>query len=362
MKKLVVAFVASCVLLAAAGHAADPTPTHAQLTVRPFAVLPADFRHPESMASDPASGTLYVGSFDAREPAASRTNQLLRLSPDGKVLGRKSLGATPLTGLAFFEGKLYFLNFGASKLQSIDGAFDDASPIRDIAAFTALTPPAPAERKIANPDGSADTIHYGASGFPALNGLVFARNGDAYVSDSFQGAIYRIANAARCTDCKVEVVSRDPLLTTTGALPFGANGLAFDADERHLYINNAGDNRVLRMDVATRAVDVLAESIHGADGLLFHDGLLWVSANQADAVVALDANGRERARASGFAGINPDGTPNGLLFPAATAVVGDRMIVANLAMPITAAKGDEWEEDVRRWNLVQFGLPAATGR
>lgn len=359
MKTVVAACIASCLLLARAGHAADAPAGHVRIEVRPFALLPADFRHPESLASDPGSGTLYVGSFDAREPASSRTNQLLRLSSDGKVLGRKLLGPTPLTGLAFFDGKLYFLNFGASRLQRIDGDFDEASAVQDVATFAALSPTTPADRTVSNPDGSQDTIRYGSSGFPALNGIVFARNGDAYVSDSFQGAIYRIADAARCTSCKVEVVSRDPLLTTTGALPFGANGLAFDSDERHLYINNAGDNRVLRMDMSTRAVDVLAESIHGADGLMFHDGRLWVAANQADAVVALDTNGRERARTSGFAGINRDGSPNGLLFPAATAAVGSRMVVANLSMPITAAKGDEWEEDVTRWNLVQFDIPPA---
>ena len=38
------------------------------------------------------------------------------------------------------------------------------------------------------------------------------------------------------------------------------------------------------------------------------------------------------------------------------------MVVANLAMPITAAKGDEWEEDVTRWNLVQFDIPSTSGR
>lgn len=362
MKTLVAAFIATSILLCGIAHAADAPVTHARPVVRPFAALPADFRHPESLASDPRTGTVYVGSFDAREPASARANQLLRLSSDGKVLGRKSLGPTPLTGLAFFDGKLYFLNFGASRLQRIDADFDEATPVQDVAAFAALAPSAPADRKVTNPDGSADTIRFGSSGFPAPNGLVFARNGDAYVSDSFQGAIYRIAEAGRCTQCTVEVVSRDPLLTTTGALPFGANGLAFDEDERFLYINNAGDNRVLRMDTSTRAVDVLAESIHGADGLLFHDGLLWVAANQADAVVALDRNGRERARTSGFAGIDADGSPNGLLFPAATAVLGDRMVVANLAMPITAAKGDEWEEDVTRWNLVQFDIPSQSGR
>ena len=33
------------------------------------------------------------------------------------------------------------------------------------------------------------------------------------------------------------------------------------------------------------------------------------------------------------------------------------MIVANLALPLSAATGDEWEEDVTRWNLMQFDLP-----
>jgi len=27
------------------------------------------------------------------------------------------------------------------------------------------------------------------------------------------------------------------------------------------------------------------------------------------------------------------------------------------ALPLSAATGDEWEEDVTRWNLMQFDLP-----
>ena len=47
----------------------------------------------------------------------------------------------------------------------------------------------------------------------------------------------------------------------------------------------------------------------------------------------------------------------GLLFPAATAVQGKRMLVANLALPLTPREGDEWEEKVTRWNLMQFDIP-----
>ena len=60
-------------------------------------------------------------------------------------------------------------------------------------------------------------------------------------------AVYRIADATHCKPCSLEVLSRDPLLATVGFLPFGVNGLALDEGERHLYINNAGDGRLLRM-------------------------------------------------------------------------------------------------------------------
>lgn len=329
----------------------------ARLPVTPFATLPADVRHPESLAVDPASGEVYVATFDAREPASARNNQLLRFAADGRLLAQRGVGATPLTGIGFFQGKLYVLNFGASKLQRIDAAFTATSPIEDLATFAALVPPAPPARRIDNPDGSHDSIQFGSTGFPAINGLVFDRAGTLYVSDSFQGAIYRIVGAATCAPCRVEVFARDPLLATTGALPFGANGLAFNADESILYINNAGDGRVLRRRMPDGAIEVLADGVYGADGLLFHEGLLWVSANQIDTLVALDERGRMRHRAGDFLGVAADGSPRGLLFPAASVVQGRRMIVANLALPLTPVAGDEWEEDVTRWNLVQFDLP-----
>ncbi|MBD9478207.1 hypothetical protein [Pseudoxanthomonas sp. PXM02] len=328
-----------------------------RLPVTAFATLPADVRHPESLTVDPASGEIYVGTFDAREPATARNNQLLRFAADGRLLAQRSFGATPLTGIGFFRGKLYVLNFGASKLQRIDAAFTATSPIEDLASFAALTPPAPPARRVDNPDGSHDSIAFGSAGFPAINGLVFDRAGTLYVSDSFQGAIYRIADATTCVPCRVEVVARDPLLATTGALPFGANGLAFNADESILYINNAGDGRVLRRRMPEGVIEILADGVYGADGLLFHQGLLWVSANQIDTLVALDEHGRVRHRAGDFMGVSADGEPRGLLFPAASAVQGRRMIVANLALPLTPAAGDEWEEDVTRWNLMQFDLP-----
>lgn len=344
------------VLLALWNVAAQVGPVSVE--TRLLTMLPADFRYPESLAINPNTGEIYVGSFDAREPADVRDNQILRLSPRGDVIARVRVGATPLTGLAFAEDKLYFLNFGASKLQRLPAAFTSEAVPEDVANFGAQEPSTPLRREVANPDGTVDHIQFGAAGFPAINGLVFDRHGNAYVSDSFLGAIYRIADATTCTRCSVDVLARDGLLATTGALPFGANGMAIDEESGLLYVNNAGDGRVLRMPSTGGQIDVLAEGIYGADGIVLHDRRLWVSANQIDEVVALDLQGKVVARAGRNIGIGMHGAPSGLLFPAATAVQGHRMIVANLALPLTPKAGDEWEEEVSRWNLMQFEIPS----
>ena len=98
---------------------------------------------PEGITVNPKTGDIIIGTYDARMPEPMRTNQLLRYSNDGKLVARRSFGATPLTGLAFFDGNIYVLNFGASKLQRIAATFDASTPIEDIAVFHPLTPPAP---------------------------------------------------------------------------------------------------------------------------------------------------------------------------------------------------------------------------
>jgi len=356
MHHLLAALMAACACAALPAFAADPA-APARIEVQPFVLLPPDVRHAEGLASNPANGDLYVGTFDAREPASERNNQVLRYSAAGKLLARYRMRPTPLTGLEFRDGKLYVLNFGASKLQRLDAEFTASSPLEDIVAFGALTPPAVPARTVANPDGSVDRIAFGSAGFPGINGMVFDALNNLYVSDSFQGAIYKIERATTCSPCPVSVVSRDPLLATAAHLPFGANGLAFGKAKDVLYVNNAGDGRLLTLNLATGQVAVLAESLPGADGLLFHDSLLWVVANQSDVVLGIDENGLTRVRAGEFLGIAADGSPRGLLFPASTAVSGGYMVVTNLSLPLTSRSGDEWEERVTRWNLLRFKLP-----
>lgn len=350
------ALFALCLSLSATPLAAREGPR--LVDVERFATLPLDVRQPEGLVADPRTGTLYVGTFDARMPETERNNRLLRYDRDGRLVASRAFGTTPLTGLAYRDGHVYVLNFGASKLQRVVGDFDAKSPVEDVAAFAPLPTPAPTAREVDNPDGSRDRIAFGSNGLAGINGMVFDRKGDLYVSDSFQGAIYRIAAATTCSPCVVQTISRDPLLGTANAvLPFGANGLAFDDGERHLYITNAGDGRLLRMALPQGTVSVVAESLPGADGLLRDGELYWVAANQADLVLGIDAQGRTRVRAGGFNGIDVDGAPDGLLFPATTAVDGDWMFVVNLSLPLTPASGDEWEEETTRWTIARFPIP-----
>jgi DNA-binding beta-propeller fold protein YncE len=321
------------------------------LEVQRFATLPDGVRFPEGIAASP-SGDIFVGTFDF----GPNPNKLVRFDPNGSVSAVKDFGGAPLLGLEFRDGNVYILNFGAGQLQRLPANFDANTPVQVVATFPKIGAPAP--RKADNPDGSQDTITFGSNSVAAPNAMVFTNTGDLYISDSFQGAIFKILNATGCSaPCAVQTYSHDPLLATAGFPPFGANGLALSADEKTLFIANTGDNRVLKLDTATTAVSVFAESVHGADGLLFEGGRLWVCANQGDEVLALNAQGRPVIRVGFFAGVRTDGRPAGLLFPASLARTQGFMYVTNLALPLTPAVGDEPEEDVTRWTVSRFRIP-----
>jgi DNA-binding beta-propeller fold protein YncE len=322
-----------------------------------FAVLPEGVRFPEGITANPANGDIYVGTFDG-----GAQNKVLRYNRHGRLIGQRDLGIAPLLGLEFdrAKGKVYFTVVGdfvgtGSRIQRIAPSLDPAT-LRDVATIPAIGAPLP--RVAGNPDGSSDTISFG-SGARVPNAMTFDRHGNLYVSDSFQGAIFKITNPESCAPgCSVQTLSHDSLLATAGFPPFGANGLAFDEDETALFIANTGDDRVLKLDMATREVSIFAESINGADGLAFDkQGRLWVAANQADEVVALDANARVVARLGEFRGLKRDGAPDGLLFPASLVIYGDEIFVTNLALPLTPVTGDEPEQDVTRWTVSRIKLP-----
>lgn len=335
-----------------------------------FAVLPHGVKFPEGITANPWNGDIFVGTFDSPSPAnPNPTNKLMRFNRHGKLEAQRDFDNNPLLGLGFDRAnkKVYIANVGnfagvTSKIQRIAANFNAATQIEVVAILQHIG--APLARTVINPDDnspaspSVDTITFGNNAV-VPNAMVFDKNGNLYISDSFQGAIFRIDNAAYCmTPCSVTTVAHDPLLATAGFPPFGANGLALSHDEKTLFIANTGDDRVLKLDLTSKEVSVFAESINGADGLARdRRGRLWVAANQADEVVALNEKGKIVARLGEFRGIRGNGTAIGLLFPASLVIVDDEIFVTNLALPLNGTPGDEPEEDVTRYTISRMKLP-----
>jgi DNA-binding beta-propeller fold protein YncE len=197
-----------------------------------FAALAGDVRHPEGITANPANGDVYVATFNV--PSATNPdpkNQVLRFNRQGEVLGSHDVG-----------------NFAGveSKIQRIAA---DLTVLADVAVIPGIGAPDP--RTVANPDGSSDTISFGSKA-RVPNAMAFDGKGNLYVSDSFQGAIFKITNPQGCApNCDVETFSHDPLLATPGFPAFAANGLAFNPDESALFIASTGDDRVLKLDTVS---------------------------------------------------------------------------------------------------------------
>jgi DNA-binding beta-propeller fold protein YncE len=163
-----------------------------------FTTLPNGVRLPEGITANPKTEEIYVATFDF----GPNSNKLLRFKKNGQLVAQRDFGGTPLLGLQFnpWDGKVYIANVGAlvgetSKIQRIAADFNDTTPIEDVALIPSIGPPP--DRAVGNPDGSQDKILFGNNA-PAPNGLTFDRHGNLYVSDSFQGAIFRIDNAHKC--------------------------------------------------------------------------------------------------------------------------------------------------------------------
>lgn len=377
MKKLVVCSVLLFIVpLFTAAAWADDLPIVEPDAAEEFTTLPDVANFPEGITANPDNGDIYVGTFEFDE-SGNETNVLLRFNNNGKLEALRMFGNIPLLGLAFNsrDNKVYVCSVGnfqgvASKIQRIAADFDGTTMIEDVAVIPNLPGPLD-DRTVENPDGSTDTIMFGL-GAAVPNALTFNNAGDLFVSDSFQGAIFLIDNADTCGSpgplCSVDTVKQDGLLTTAGFPPFGANGIALNSDESELFIANTGDDRILRLNFAALEtpdedddIVVFAESINGADGLAYDgEGRLWVAANQADQVVALNENGRVIAELGEFLGIRNDGSARGLIFPASLVIVKDKIFVTNLALALTDPPmvGDEPEEDVTTYTVSRINIPS----
>jgi sugar lactone lactonase YvrE len=300
-----------------------------------FATLPNGASGPEGLTVG-ADGNVYVATFGFNQNGSvTGLGQLYVFNPEGHLLRQVAVAnSSPhLLGIAFhpLTGLLLVADFGAGKVLSVDTV------------------------------SGASTVFMTVTGSSGLNGITFDHAANVYVSDSAQGIIWKTGPSGGAASPWVS----DPLLTTTGIPPFGANGIEFNHDESALFAANTGNDTVVRIPVSNGTPGkpaVFVNSINGADGIAIdvHDNL-WVAANQSDEIDVVDPTGKLLARLGDFEGVDRHGRPHGLLFPASPAFSanGQFMYVTNLALDLRVfglpeAVDSQWCAQVRHFTVSKI--------
>ncbi len=304
--------------------------------VERFATLPAGEGPPEGSAAD-RRGNIYVSTFDLRRaftgsPGPGRMFVFDRhgeLERTVEIAGSSHL----LLDLAFHPttGALLAVDFGKQQVLRVN---------RHTGASSVFA-----------------TIPGGAAAAP--NMITFDQAGNVYISDSFQGIIWKTGPSGGTPEQWVE----SALLRTSGVPPFGAIGLAFNRAGDAMFVANSGNDQIIRIPVTAGAPGtpaVFVNSVNGASALLIdEDDNLWITASQADEVVVLDPTGRVIAKLGDFDGLSRRGAPRGLLFPVGMLRVGDWIYVSNLSLdlrlfglppPVDA----QWAAEVRRHTVARL--------
>ena len=310
--------------------------------VQTFAVMPPGSSGPEGLEVGPG-GHVYVTGFGfTATGSATGEGQLTVFNEHGQLIRQVSVkGSSPhLLGIRFHphSGALLVNDFGAGQVLRVNPRTGDAQVFITLPALP----------------------HPGGAG---LNDITFDHAGNIYLSDSAQGVVWKAPPGGGVATAWID----DPLLTTTGVPPFGANGLRFNHDESALFVTNTGSDTVLRIPIVGGSpvgpAAPFAQAINGADGLLVdeHDNL-WVAANQGDEVVVLDPGGKAIAHRGDFGGAVHHGAPVGLLFPASIRFAGRHLLVTNLALdlrifnPEYSTSDSEWCAQVSRYTISRIRL------
>jgi len=300
-----------------------------------FAILPDGSTGPEGLTVG-ADGNVYITTFGFDQNGeVSGPGQLFVFNPEGRLLRQVSTpGSSPhLLGLAFHPqtGALLVIDFGAGKVLKV------------------------------NPLNGASSVFMTVTGNSGLNALTFDQAGNVYVSDSFQGIIWKTGPGGGAGTMWVS----DPLLSTTGIPPFGANGVEFNHAETTMFVANTGNDTVVQIPVTNGTPGkpaVFVNSINGADGIAIdsHDNL-WVAANQGDEIVVVCPSGKLTAKLGDFEGVDDHGLPHGLLFPASPAFSrnGEFLYVTNLALDLRVfglvqAVDSQWCAQVRHFTVSRI--------
>ena len=291
-------------------------------------------------------GNIYVPSFGFNTKGSLSGNAaLFVIRPDGTLVRKVTIAnSSPhMLGLRFnpVNGFLLVLDFGAGKVLHVD-------PVTG--ASTVFMTPTMA----------------GAG----LNALTFDKRGNVYVSDSFNGVIWKTGpfGGAPTKWSEGPFLSPgpgDPFVLTP---PFGANGVEFNNAGTVMFVANTAFHQIIQIPVKSDGTagtpSVFITGINAPDGIAIdsHDNL-WVCANQEDDIIVLDKTGKVIAKLGDFNGISERGQVRGFLFPASLAFSLDRktLYVSNLTLflPFAGARAavdSPWTLEVKRYTVAK--LPA----
>ena len=293
--------LAALLVVPAAIHAAPP-PSRPLGDSRLFTELPQQPGFPEGIAVE--DGIVYVtgpaqfGSFV--QPAVLaydlETGAKVREYP---IAGQNPNAPQALAGIAFDKhGRLYALDIqlGIVRINVDTGAQEIYAPTLPIIS----------------PQG------------PLPNEMIFDKKGNAYISDSFQGTIWRVPAGGG----QPQVWFQDPHL----AVPFGANGMRIDHTGKNLYFSVSiapplvfdpdlplplGDGYIYRLPLVNQPqpADLTVFHHYGLgtipDGIAFGKSKkLYVTLAGSNQISVLRPDGTEEVRYGG-----PIQNPNGPALP-----------------------------------------------
>lgn len=264
-------------------------------------------------------GNIYVPTFGFNTHGAITGNAVLFvISPSGNIVRKVTIqGSSPhMLGLAFNPvfGNLLVLDFGAGKVLDV------------------------------NPHTGMSTVKAGPIANSGLNALTFDRSGNAYISDSFNGVIWKLTHSGTLTTW-----ASNPLLGPGTGLtpPFGANGVEFNNDHTILYVADTAFHQIIQIPVnpdgSAGTPSILITGINAPDGIAVDSkDNIWICANQEDEIVVIDKTGKVIAKRGDFRGIDENGIAQGLLFPASLAFSNDKqtLYVSNLTLYLPYAGAD----------------------
>ncbi len=228
-------------------------------------------------------GNIYVPTFGFNtEGALSGPAVLFVISPSGDIIRKVTIANSTahMLGLAFnpVTNMLLVLDFGAGTVLNV------------------------------NPHTGASTVFAGPIANSGLNALTFDKAGNVYVSDSFNGVIWKIGPHGG----SATAWSSDPLLGPGTGLtpPFGANGVEFSNDGEVMFVANTAFHQIIRIPVnpdgTAGEASIFITGINAPDGIIVdRDDNIWICANQEDEIVVVDKTGKVIAKLGDFQGHRP---------------------------------------------------------